>query len=119
MSEVRKFFEELKNAEGIAYMELPLSEDEFQKADKESKVVTAFLFLLWKKGYPLEKVYKGWFYDLGSGESLEFILRVSDDWVTFLKKVPSEPRCYKVLVDERFWVPKEIDEFAKKLELPL
>lgn len=114
--EVKKFFEELKNAEGSAYMELPLSEEDFKKADEETRTTTAFMFLLWKKGYPLSKVYEGWFYDSNAGIDLEYILRVSDkDWVTFLKKVG--PRQYEILIDERLWVPKKVEEFAGKISL--
>jgi len=115
--ETEKFFVELKESirEAGAYVEVPVSTQDWEREkDPALKTLTAFLFLLWKAGYPLDEVYHGWFFD--SFEELKFILRIEDeDWVLFLKR--TQDGTYRLLLNERLWVPKKVEEFAEDSEL--
>jgi len=108
-AEVKEFFQELSQVDSPAYIELPLSEREWEKADDKKKSLTAFLFLLWKAGYPLKKVYHGWFYN----ELKDFILRVEGSARFLLLAKDRETGLYRVLFNDTLHIPKRITEFAE------
>ena len=121
---VEKFFEALSQVDSPAYIELPLSREEWKKAPASKRGVVAFLYALWKAGWDIEKVYEGWFYP---GDDVPSLLRVEELpgkelWITFLWRGDEEK--FTLVFNELLPVPKEIEEYAHliselKVALPL
>jgi len=109
MEEIRKFFEELSTVDAPAYVEVPLSLEEWEQADDKMKTLTAFLFLLWKAGYPLREVYRGWFYC----EESPFILRMEDETFLLIAKDRPDGKLYRVVFNETLSVPSRLTEFTE------
>ena len=60
-----KFFEELKTIDAPAYLEIPLSFEEWKKEKDVRKMAVVVLFTLWLNDVDLANAWEGWFYKEG------------------------------------------------------
>ncbi|ADU97783.1 hypothetical protein Theam_1827 (plasmid) [Thermovibrio ammonificans HB-1] len=111
---VEKFFEALSQVDSPAYIELPLSKEEWEKATPVKKGVVAFLYALWRAGWDIRKVYEGWFYP---GYEVPSLLRIEELpgkelWVTFLWR--GEKEKFELIFNEPLPFPKSVEDYADR-----
>ncbi len=100
---IELFFEELKTVDADAYLDIPLSFEEWKaETDPILKMATLTLFTMWLNYADLKEAWRGWFYK--EGKYLVMIEPTKVDYVVAIVNRETN----RALVD-CYYLPKEFE----------